>query len=931
MAPLKCPFTGCNNLSERIGNWSNIGSTKDDGSSSWSNERVEGSSNWIGNGCSWGSTKEAARGNTSSGSDEGERSGSDQEGKRSGSDQEGERSGSDQEGERSGSDQEGKRNGSDDEDDNGGSGSDDEDDNGGSGSDDEDDNGGSGSDDEDDNGSGGSDDEDDNGSGGEDGNGSGGEDGNGSGGEDGNGGSGSDGEDDCSLAAEVLNDLESSGQSNIDAYKELVTLTIPLAHDQSSITMHASSSAPATLQTLIRRVFQHVAKFLPLRTMLVDAGTKQHLTPHISITSCISIWLMSPPILLSIKQSNQSFTLPHISITDTEAVLLARIKECETLAGNVGIERAEECTEYYDILLRTISLWLPKYKKNASADISTRRTPIFLRKIIYNDGFGWMGRVKDTQGQWIFAITAADISRGIRSSPTSNGVLPLMLTASLATKTAGGFDMHLSRFSEELESFSKGVEMSFGNESFLVFGFVYAFVGDTPARKTILGLYSSVSQRTPCPVCETPHSDFVASAKNPVRLGNYRNPAFTMQLLRDNAGKCGKIMGANGIAATALGVETVPIAATWPGSIIPLSSPFDIMHESPLGALQKHFNRVVHLVPKNQVKKLYLDLSKLFSDFCKQSRIPAEYSFKDANSMKGLKGYGLKEFFLVSPWLLLQLKVINPDDATLALEFRVWCKRVRIFSILCAHKISPLMFHELKAYIADVLHHYGNNDPEVISLNVHYLHHVENMLMRFGPLRDHWCFVYEHLIGIFKSYYRNTNNIKVSLGVFRRHLVIIYMKLMAQRNGEEASCPQQELFHKSDCAFQLPPRTVLDQNDDILYTHSSRLTILNWQSLKIGDYILLFVGSTFSVAVFQGMTSHVFGQLCTNLMFSYPCCRLEMAKKEQGSLQWLRFTREIEDCIHMVDGSDAFVRRLKVLHDGDSLLVVDDVTELYYS
>ncbi|KAJ3386249.1 hypothetical protein HDU80_000466, partial [Chytriomyces hyalinus] len=545
--------------SERIGNWSNIGSTKDDGSSSWSNERVEGSSNWIGNGCSWGSTKEAARGNTSSGSDEGERSGSDQEGKRSGSDQEGERSGSDQEGERSGSDQEGKRNGSDDEDDNGGSGSDDEDDNGGSGSDDEDDNGGSGSDNEDDNGSGGSDDEDDNGSGGED--------GNGSGGEDGNGGSGSDGEDDCSLAAEVLNDLESSGQSNID-----------------------------------------------------------------------------------------------------EAVLLARIKECETLAGNVGIERAEECTEYYDILLRTIPLWLPKYKKNASADISTRRTPIFLRKIIYNDGFGWMGRVKDTQGQWIFAITAADISRGIRSSPTSNGVLLLMLTASLATKTAGGFDMHLSRFSEELESFSKGVEMSFGNESFLVFGFVYAFVGDTLARKTILGF--------------------------------------------------------------------------------------------PLGALQKHFNRVVHLVPKNQVKKLHLDLSKLFSDFCKQSRIPAEYSFKDANSMKGLKGYGLKEFFLVSPWLLLQLKVINPDDATLALEFRVWCKRVRIFSILCAHKISPLMFHELKAYIADVLHHYGNNDPEVISLNVHYLHHVENMLMRFGPLRDHWCFVYEHLIGIFKSYYRNTNNIK---------------------------------------------------------------------------------------------------------------------------------------------------------------------------
>ncbi|KAJ3081437.1 hypothetical protein HDU99_005689, partial [Rhizoclosmatium hyalinum] len=82
------------------------------------------------------------------------------------------------------------------------------------------------------------------------------------------------------------------------------------------------------------------------------------------------------------------------------------------------------------------------------------------------------------------------------------------------------------------------------------------------------------------------------------------------------------------------------------------------------------------------------------------------------------------------------------------------------------------------------------DNPKCVTFNVHMLHHIESAIIRYGPLRDHWCFVDEHIIKILKSYYSNTNNQKASMAVMRRHVAVMFIELMKQVLGEPNSCPR---------------------------------------------------------------------------------------------------------------------------------------------
>ncbi|KAJ3060837.1 hypothetical protein HDU98_003198, partial [Podochytrium sp. JEL0797] len=58
------------------------------------------------------------------------------------------------------------------------------------------------------------------------------------------------------------------------------------------------------------------------------------------------------------------------------------------------------------------------------------------------------------------------------------------------------------------------------------------------------------------------------------------------------------------------------------------------MHQEFLGALQTHF---LILIKGVQFENLFPRMNHLFEEYCKLSRIPAEYEFKDPNTLKGLK------------------------------------------------------------------------------------------------------------------------------------------------------------------------------------------------------------------------------------------------------------------------------------------------------
>ncbi|KAJ3244066.1 hypothetical protein HDU77_010074 [Chytriomyces hyalinus] len=593
----------------------------------------------------------------------------------------------------------------------------------------------------------------------------------------------------------------------------------------------------------------------------------------------------------------------------SNVLLLERIQKLQTYASMYGVDREETSTEYLALIYRTASLWKPAFVSNATLPHHQQRQVLFVHMSMWQDDFGWMGTVSEKKGQTLIVVSAGN--RGIRSSPTGLANIPVMLTSSAVVKT-GGINAMCGIFSEELQELSRGFQVNVKGIKYLLFPFISSIIGDSPARFRALGLKTSVRNSVPCGQCITPLTEFPSAAADNSLLCRMRKLSDMRSLAVANRGKPGKVLGSTGVVAHLQGYDLVPVTATWPGQNVPESEIVDLMHSEFLGSFQKH---LTFLASRIKSPTLYPDLSRAFKAYCHQNQIAAMYDFKDDNSIKGLKANGLKELLLVSPWLLTNMGVINPQDANLCKEFRIYCHRARAISILCMHKFPARMFKELTNLLSVVLHHFGSNHPSMVTYNLHQLHHYTSSIVKYGPLRDHWCFVYAHMIGLFKSCYHNTNNWKASFSVFQRVISTMVIELMNQVIIDAETLSEIEVSE--------------------LYMHKSGEAVLNWASIKEGDYLLMLLGDKYVVMIFHALVVKRCGDNCDLFLCRHPGCLLKKEKREGGSLQWLEYSTICEeegeeDELVVASVEDRFARRLKSLNCSyNSVLIVDDVNEMY--
>ncbi|KAJ3388406.1 hypothetical protein HDU80_011711, partial [Chytriomyces hyalinus] len=472
-------------------------------------------------------------------------------------------------------------------------------------------------------------------------------------------------------------------------YAEMVNLLHPSIPLGMVWSMRTHAGAPARLQMLINHVFQTISAFLPIQTLPIELESGCHTTPYLTFKTVLFIWTSSPAILASLEDSHKHYTHPFLSATSTLQTLSARIKVMELYCSTFGVERAETCVQHLDILQRTLEYWNPKYQANLKLPPSIKKHVLFIRFRIYNDDFGWMGIVKNTKGNCLGCVTDPSIDPGLRASPGGLANLPLFLTSTLAVKQYGLNEL-LDLYTKELQELAKGVIINVGQQTFLIFAYTYDFIGDEPARAHAMGLSASVNTALPCLKCITPKVSFADVAKNPINLQPNRKSSSVQMLLSANGGEHGSIVGPNRTIAAAMGIECI-------------SKP-----------------------------SLFKEMSQRFSAYVKQNHIPAEYSFHDEQSIKGLHRYGLKEFYMVSPWILLSLGAIHHSDTILRREFKYWCCHMRIVAILCMHSIPVNVYQELSQHIQTLLEYLGNIHPTEITYNVHLYHHVKENTFNFA-------------------------------------------------------------------------------------------------------------------------------------------------------------------------------------------------------
>ncbi|KAI9321183.1 hypothetical protein BDR26DRAFT_926540 [Obelidium mucronatum] len=715
-------------------------------------------------------------------------------------------------------------------------------------------------------------------------------------------------------------------------YFELIHMEIPNVAEGGVTSILKLSQAPAVFQTLQRRITKLVQAVLPLQSIQIEIDGKSHRTPFLSLHSVVLIWLLSPPIRDSIQASNQRAIFPYITTANPIASLKFRIAEYKNYASTYGVDGLEKCSEFLNILLREEKLWMPRYQRNLALG-RLGSTAVFLHAFMYQDDFGWMNLVNSKKGQTVVIVSAAEIHAGIRASPIGLGNIPLLLTKSAVVKELG-LNRVLGEYTQELQQFAKGVEFELDGLKYLVFLFVYQAHGDTPARKRWFGENVSVVHRFPCPTCETPVNEFAQCALNPLSLAPNRSPAFFAELLASNDGEPGVIKGANRGIAKSLGIDEISVVANWPGAIVPHGGVMDLMHSDPLGSLAPHFAVLADLFKHKS--SFWRKLSKAFHAFGKRNNLSARYDFNSLNSLKGLKGNGLKEFYLVVPYLIIVCGFMEGANAHLLYEFQMFCVRIRIFRILCKHSISSTLFAELKTRINQILAFYGQQHPRLVTCNVHFLHHVIQYIEEYGLLRYHWCFVYEHVIGILKACYANTNNQHVSYGVYSRCLIGLFIELLKQIDGGQHSCPKKDNIPFATISLRLGGDVLIDSDGDsewpvqTLFTNSGGTTRLNWQDIAEGDWILLNTGGNAIIGIYSCVASEKLGNPSDLMLFRKPAGQILREGRQDGALQWLLFSNEVEkDRLYITETRDGLIRKLKtIVNDDGGILVVDIVEEL---
>ncbi|KAJ3308827.1 hypothetical protein HDU76_003802, partial [Blyttiomyces sp. JEL0837] len=568
------------------------------------------------------------------------------------------------------------------------------------------------------------------------------------------------------------------------AYKSWVSLELPLPDGSKQPISALTGEARATnFVGSEKKATQTNQQNFDLNyiTRRRDRAGVNHHVPCTTLEQGIVMWFLSPTIRNDIISRNAKYSLPYVTATNPRQALRERVQECQQKFDEIGIEDPGDGSEWPSILLNTMDFWSPALTTKPDA------IPIFLHLGLYNDEFGWKGTAKKDKKQTNLAMSAYEISRGIRANPNGGAIIPILLTDSNAIKDHG-VDFILDPFTSELEKLAKGVDFVIEGARYRIFAFVWTFVGDIPARKSIVGLNPSVNIAASCHVCSTRQGDFIRDAKEDRWEVNLRRKDFFDDLLLENGGTYGDFLHSyTQRIPREEGIDRLSTGLKWPGCNIPFSAITDLMHSSYLGDLMHDFENISKVLGRRQ-KSFWQDLSAEFRQYSQLNRFHSFYKFDSFSTWKGLKAHGIRRFMAVAPYLFFKLSYVadrphsnrERDDAV-----QFFLVHLRIVAILTQHKITATQISEASDWIKIFLRDVAKNRPEVMRLNTHLLTHCISTMKTHGPLRDHWAFVYESLNGFLKGFYHNTNNHHVSVSVFRRVTTTLLMGLYEERQKEE--------------------------------------------------------------------------------------------------------------------------------------------------
>jgi hypothetical protein len=249
---------------------------------------------------------------------------------------------------------------------------------------------------------------------------------------------------------------------------------------------------PKTLPTFTRYIGTKLGTLIVRR----EATIAKDKVSYLLISDVIRLWLLSPSIKKQLIQCNKENTLPYVDNMD---LLKEKHNECDQ--SNIFTEMWSG-KKWYEILIETYNSWQPSYSK-----IRTKQniTPLFLHIILFNDEFGWMGVGKGELKQIVYIVTAGEFNHGQRKSKKIINI-PILLAKAKHDRENSHLLQQL--FTEDINDLSKGKIFNVLGDVYFVVAMVHAIVGDLPARKSIVGMTSSVTSTLPCHSCKVFAKDF---------------------------------------------------------------------------------------------------------------------------------------------------------------------------------------------------------------------------------------------------------------------------------------------------------------------------------------------------------------------------------------------------------------------------------------
>jgi hypothetical protein len=214
----------------------------------------------------------------------------------------------------------------------------------------------------------------------------------------------------------------------------------------------------------------------------------------------------------------------------------------------------------------------------------------------------------------------------------------------------------------------------------------------------------------------------------------------------------------------------------------PERMPIDTMHAVFLGALKKHFMRMMKLlvtgdmVNRNSVKNVWAQLGDEFSSYCRINQIRCSVKFQTRNQFRRfMKAAAMKHFAAVSPFLLLKVfsyrSLASNVGSSKYTAFKYWCLHVRVAQYVDKRELTCAELELLRSDI-EVLMKYFNSKlgEKFVSINIHYYTHLVNQIKQLGPCKIAANFFRESLIQCLKRFFRNSNFKSTEHGVFQRYV-----------------------------------------------------------------------------------------------------------------------------------------------------------------